>query len=182
MDTTFLKQEGGSAAPAPSLPVTSSSALKAAATLGLQAQKSQSGSASSVVTTMSAAIASLMAPLLQRSLGTTGTPASPLAGGANNKPPATAASSATSILHTGKSFAFPSWILIHNPWVEWLKSTLVWFVVSTVNAYHIGIVDQNPMFGTRNISLCWPRALTSSTTNVPAPSTSPHSLHRRSAL
>ena len=177
MDTTFLKQEGGSAAPAPSLPVTSSSALKAAATLGLQAQKSQSGSASSVVTTMIAAIASLMAPPLQRSLGTTGTPASPLAGGANNKPPATAASSATSILHTGKSFAFPSWIL-----VEWLKSTLMWFVVSTVNAYHIGIVDQNPMFGTRNFSLCWPRALTSSTTNVPAPSTSPHSLHRRSAL
>eukprot|EP00731_Ephydatia_muelleri_P019900 Em0012g725a len=98
MDAPFLKQEGGSAAPAPSLPVTSSSMLKAAATLGLQAQKGQSGSASSVVTTMSAAIASLMAPLLQRSLGTTGTPASPLAGGANNKPPATAASSATSIL------------------------------------------------------------------------------------
>ena len=43
--------------------------------------------------------------------------------------------------NTGKSFAFPSWILIHNPWVERLKSTLgilMWFVVSTVIAYHIG--------------------------------------------
>ena len=59
--------------------------------------------------------------------------------------------------NTGKSFAFPSWILIHNPWVERLKSTLgilMWFVVSTVIAYHIGIVDQNPMLGTRNFSLC----------------------------
>ena len=58
---------------------------------------------------------------------------------------------------TGKSFAFPSWILIHNPWVERLKSTLgilMWFVVSTVIAYHIGILDQNPMLGTRNFSLC----------------------------
>ena len=60
---------------------------------------------------------------------------------------------------TGKSFAFPSWILIHNPWMESLKSTLgilMWFVVSTVIAYHIGIVDQNPMLGTRNFSLCFP--------------------------
>ena len=57
---------------------------------------------------------------------------------------------------TGKSFAFRSWILIHNPWVESLKSTLgilMWFFVSTVIAYHIGIVDQNPMLGTRNFSL-----------------------------
>ena len=60
-------------------------------------------------------------------------------------------------INTGKSFAFPSWILIHNPWVERLKSTLgilMWFVVSTVIAYHIGILDQNPMLGTRNFSLC----------------------------
>ena len=59
---------------------------------------------------------------------------------------------------TGKSFAFPSWILIHNPWVERLKSTLgilMWFVVSTVIAFHIGILDQNPMLGTRNFSLCY---------------------------
>ena len=52
---------------------------------------------------------------------------------------------------TGKRFAFPSWILIHNPCVERLKSTLgilMWFVVSTVIAYHIGILDQNPMLGT----------------------------------
>ena len=58
---------------------------------------------------------------------------------------------------TGKSFAFPSWILIQNPWVERLKSTLgimMWFAVSTVIAYHIGILDQNPMLGTRNFSLC----------------------------
>ena len=58
---------------------------------------------------------------------------------------------------TGKSFAFPSWILIHNPWVVRLKSTLgilMWFVVSTVIAYHIGILDQNPMLGTLNFSLC----------------------------
>ena len=41
-------------------------------------------------------------------------------------------------LITGKRFAFPSWILIHN----------------TVIAYHIGILDQNPMLGTRNFSLC----------------------------
>ena len=56
-------------------------------------------------------------------------------------------SSQPSISSTGKSFAFPSWILIHNPWVERLKSTLgilMWFAVSTVIAYHIGIVDQNP--------------------------------------
>ena len=61
------------------------------------------------------------------------------------------------LYNTGKSFAFPSWILIHNPWVERLKSTLgilMWFVVSTVIAYHIGILDQNPMLGTRNFSLC----------------------------
>ena len=60
------------------------------------------------------------------------------------------------LIFTGKSFAFPSWILIHNPWVERLKSTLgilMWFVVSTVIAYHIGILDQNPMLGTRNFSL-----------------------------
>ena len=41
--------------------------------------------------------------------------------------------------------------------MERLKSTLgilMWFVVSTVIAYHIGIVDQNPMLGTRNVSLC----------------------------
>eukprot|EP00731_Ephydatia_muelleri_P034258 Em0053g4a len=61
-------------------------------------------------------------------------------------------------IYTGKSFAFPSWILIHNPWVERLKSTLgilMWFVVSTVIAFHIGILDQNPMLGTRNFSLCY---------------------------
>ena len=61
------------------------------------------------------------------------------------------------LTNTGKSFAFPSWILIQNPWVERLKSTLgilMWFVVSTVIAYHIGILDQNPMLGTRNFSLC----------------------------
>ena len=41
--------------------------------------------------------------------------------------------------------------------MERLKSTLgilMWFVVSTVIAYHIGILDQNPMLGTRNFSLC----------------------------
>ena len=35
-----------------------------------------------------------------------------------------------------------------DPCVERLKSTLgilMWFVVSTVIAYHIGILDQNPM-------------------------------------
>ena len=86
--------------PAPCLPITSSSTilnspmLKAAATLGLQAQKGQSGSNSSA---MSAAIASLMAPLLQRSLVATGTPASPLTSG-TSKPPTTAVSSTTSIL------------------------------------------------------------------------------------
>ena len=40
--------------------------------------------------------------------------------------------------------------------MERLKSTLgilMWFVVSTVIAYHIGILDQNPMLGTRNFSL-----------------------------
>ena len=41
--------------------------------------------------------------------------------------------------------------------MERLKSTLgilMWFAVSTVIAYHIGILDQNPMLGTRNFSLC----------------------------
>ena len=41
--------------------------------------------------------------------------------------------------------------------MERLKSTLgilMWLVVSTVIAYHIGILDQNPMLGTRNFSLC----------------------------
>ena len=38
--------------------------------------------------------------------------------------------------------------------VERLKSTLgilMWFVVSTVIAYHIGILDQNPMLGTQKL-------------------------------
>ena len=41
--------------------------------------------------------------------------------------------------------------------MESLKSTLgilMWFVVSIVIAYHIGIMDQNPLLGTRNFSLC----------------------------
>eukprot|EP00731_Ephydatia_muelleri_P036397 Em0246g10a len=50
-----------------------------------------------------------------------------------------------------EKFRIPKvWIMIHNPWVELrLKSTLgilMWFVVSTVIAYHIGIVD---MLGTQ---------------------------------
>ena len=46
--------------------------------------------------------------------------------------------------------------MIHNPWVELrLKSTLgilMWFVVSTVIAYHIGIVD---MLGTQTFPSRW---------------------------
>ena len=42
--------------------------------------------------------------------------------------------------------------------MERLKSTLgilMWFVVSTVIAYHIGILDQNPMLGTQTFPCGW---------------------------